>query len=69
MHIGVLSRGFHFAIFQDKMNEKKQYDIGGVLCVMQVNTKNEQLVCTFTAYRCKATSAVLLPQECEGFSR
>ncbi|KAK2529072.1 hypothetical protein Q9966_009402 [Columba livia] len=53
----------------DKMNEKKQYDIGGVLCVMQVNTKNEQLVCTFTAYRCKATSAVLLPQECEGFSR
>ncbi|KAK2520649.1 hypothetical protein Q9233_011285 [Columba guinea] len=61
--------GSSSAVALDKMNEKKQYDIGGVFCVMQVNTKNEQLVCTFTAYRCKATCAVLLPQDCEGFSR
>lgn len=29
-HRRVLSRGFHFAFVQDKMNKKEQYRIGGV---------------------------------------
>lgn len=49
-------RGFHFAIGQDKMNKKQQYNLGSIFCVMQINTKNEHSVCKFTAYRCKATS-------------
>lgn len=51
-----LSRGFHFAIVQDKMNAKQQYNVGGIFCVMPIYTRNEHTVCKFTAYPCKATS-------------
>lgn len=62
-----MSSGFHFAIVQGKMNKKRQDNIGGIFCVMQINAKMNTQRAASQLIVARRLPAVLLPQECEMF--